>query len=124
MARVLLIDDDQSNLEFMRQLMRIDGHELTWAADGRQGLALARQIHPQLVICDVIMPHLGGYAVLETLRADPQFADVPVLLFSAAMSEEARAIGLRRGANEVLAKPFELKQLRGAISRCLGQEPR
>jgi DNA-binding response OmpR family regulator len=122
MARVLLIDDDQSNLDFMRQVMRIDGHELEWAADGEQGLALVRQFRPQLIICDVVMPHLGGYAVLETVRADPQFAGVPVLLFSAAMSEDARAIGLRRGATEVLAKPFDLEQLRGAIRRCLGQE--
>lgn len=122
MARVLLIDDDQSNLEFMRQVMRIDGHELAWAADGEQGLALVRQFRPELIICDVLMPHLGGYAVLETVRADPQFAGVPVLLFSAAMNEDARAIGLRRGATEVLAKPFDLEQLRAAIGRCLGRE--
>jgi len=122
MARVLLIDDDQSNLDFMRQLMQIEGHELVWAADGEQGLAEARQLRPELIICDVIMPHLGGYAVLETVRADPQLSGIPVLLFSAAMSEEARAIALRRGATEVLAKPFELAQLRGAIRRCLGQE--
>lgn len=122
MARVLLIDDDQSNLDFMRQVMRIDGHELAWAADGEQGLALVRQFRPELIICDVVMPHLGGYAVLETVRADPQFAGVPVLLFSAAMSEDARALGLRRGATEVLAKPFDLEQLRAAIRRCLVQE--
>jgi DNA-binding response OmpR family regulator len=122
MARVLLIDDDQSNLDFMRQVMRIDGHELAWAADGEQGLALVRQFRPEMIICDVVMPHLGGYAVLETVRADPQFAGVPVLLFSAAMSEDARTIGLRRGATEVLAKPFDLEQLRAAIRRCLGQE--
>ena len=122
MARVLLIDDDRSNLDFMRQLMRIEGHELVWAADGKQGLAEVRQFRPELIICDVIMPHLGGYAVLETVRADPQFSGTPVLLFSAAMSEEARAIALRRGATEVLAKPFELAQLRSAIRRCLGQE--
>jgi DNA-binding response OmpR family regulator len=121
-ARVLLIDDDQSNLEFMRQVMRIDGHELAWAPDGKQGLEQAGQFHPQLVICDVVMPHLGGYAVLETLRAEPRFADVPVLLFSAAMNDEARALGLKRGATEVLSKPFNLEQLRGAIKRCLGQE--
>jgi CheY-like chemotaxis protein len=119
-ARVLLIDDDQSNLDFMRQVMSIDGHELAWAADGAQGLALVRQFLPQLIICDVVMPHLGGYAVLETVRADPQFTGVPVLLFSAAMNEDARAIGLHRGATEVLAKPFDLEQLRGAIRRCLG----
>lgn len=123
MARVLLIDDDRSALDFMRTVMQIEGHELKSAEDGAQGLALARQFNPQLVICDVIMPHLGGYAVLETLRADPQFAAIPVLLFSAAMNEQARAIGLRRGATEVLAKPFDLEQLRGAIRRCLGQEP-
>ena len=122
MARVLLIDDDQSNLDFMRQVMRIDGHELAWAPDGEQGLALVKQFCPQVIICDVVMPHLGGYAVLETVRADPQFAGVPVLLFSAAMSEDARAIGLRRGATEVLAKPFDLEQLRAAIRRCLAQE--
>ncbi len=122
MARVLLIDDDQSNLDFMRQVMRIDGHELAWAPDGEQGLALVKQFRPQVIICDVVMPHLGGYAVLETVRADPQFAGVPVLLFSAAMSEDARTIGLRRGATEGLAKPFDLEQLRAAIRRCLGQE--
>ena len=123
MARVLLIDDDQSNLEFMRQLLRMEGHELIWAADGERGIASVRQFRPDLIICDVIMPHLGGYAVLETVRADPQYSAVPVLLFSAAMDEEARALGLRRGATELLAKPFDLEQLRSAIRRCLGQEP-
>jgi adenylate cyclase len=122
MARVLLIDDDRSNLEFMRQLLKIEGHELVWAPDGEQGLALVRQFRPELIICDVFMPHLGGYAVLETVRADPQLSSIPVLLFSAAMNEEARAIGLRRGATEMMAKPFDLEQLRSAIRRCLGQE--
>jgi CheY-like chemotaxis protein len=119
MAQVLLIDDDQSNLDFMQHVMHIEGHELAWAADGEQGLALVRKLRPGLVICDVVMPHLGGYAVLETLRADPEFARIPVLLFSAAMNDDARALGLRRGATEVLAKPFDLEQLRGALRRCL-----
>ena len=122
MARVLLIDDDQSNFDVMRQLLQFEGHELVWAADGEQGLAQVRQLRPDLIICDVIMPHLGGYAVLDTVRADPQYSGIPVLLFSAAMNEEARSIALRRGANEALAKPFELAQLRSAIRRCLGQE--
>jgi len=124
MARVLLIDDDKTNLDFMRQLLQIEGHELVWAADGEQGLAQVRQFRPELIICDVIMPHLGGYAVLETVRADPQFSGIPVLLFSAAMDAQARAIAMSRGATEVLAKPFELEQLRSAIRRCLGQERR
>jgi two-component system, OmpR family, alkaline phosphatase synthesis response regulator PhoP len=122
MARVLLVDDDQSSLDVMRKLLQIEGHEMDWAPDGERGLALIRQLRPDLVICDVIMPHLGGYAVLETLRADPQLAAIPVLLFSAAMNEEARAIARRRGATAVLAKPFELEQLRSAIRLCLGQE--
>lgn len=123
MARVLLIDDDKWALDFMQTVMQVEGHELAWAADGESGLAMAREFNPALVICDVIMPRLGGFAVLDTLRADPRFAAVPILLFSAAMNEQARLIGLRRGATEVLAKPFELEQLRGAIRRCLGQEP-
>ena len=122
MARVLLIDDDVASLESMRQALHMDGHELVSAADGEQGLVQARQLRPELIICDVIMPHLGGYAVLETVRADPLISGIPVLLFSAAMNEDARAIALRRGATDVLAKPFELAQLRDAIRRCLGQE--
>jgi CheY-like chemotaxis protein len=122
LARVLLIDDDSANLDSMRQMLHIDGHELVWAQDGEQGLAQVSRFRPELIVCDVIMPHLGGYAVLETVRADPEFSGVPVVLFSAAMTEEARAIALRRGATEVLAKPFELAQWRSAIRRCLGQE--
>lgn len=119
MARVLLIDDDQSNVEFMRQLLSMEGHEMVWAADGNQGLALVRKLRPDLIICDVIMPHLGGFAVLETVRADPEFVGVPVILFSAAMDKVARDIALRHGAKEVLAKPFTLVALRDAIRRCL-----
>ena len=124
MAQVLLIDDDTSNLDFMQTVMHMEGHELAWAPDGAEGLALARQLHPQLIICDVVMPRLGGYAVLETVRADPELSRVPVLLFSAGMTEDARIMGLRRGATEVLGKPFELQRLRGAIKRCLEQEQR
>lgn len=123
MARILLIDDDEASLDFMRHVMRVDGHELAHAADGDQGLALVQQFRPELIICDVVMPHLGGYAVLETVRADPQFSKLPVLLFSAFMTEEARAMALQRGATEVLAKPFDLEQLHGAVGRCLGQRP-
>jgi CheY-like chemotaxis protein len=122
MARVLLIDDDQAGLDSMEQVLRLEGHEFAWAADGAQGLALVQQLHPDIVICDVVMPHLGGYAVLETLRANPQTSGIPVLLFSAFMDEEARSIALHRGATEVLAKPFEMEQLRAAIGRCLKQE--
>lgn len=124
MARVLLIDDDQASLDSMQHMLRLEGHELVWAADGTQGLALVTQLRPELIICDVVMPHLGGYAVLETVRANPQTSHVPVLLFSAFMNDEARAIALHRGATETLAKPFTIEQLRAAIRRCLEQKPR
>ena len=88
----------------MRHVLRLDGHELAWAADGTLGLALVTEFRPELIICDVLMPHLGGYAVLETVRANPQSSHVPVLLFSAFMNEEARAIALAprrdRGAGQ------------------------
>jgi CheY-like chemotaxis protein len=121
MARVLLIEDDETNRDFMLHMLRLEHHETAWAADGQQGLALIRQFEPELIICDVIMPHLGGYAVLETVRADPKFSAVPVLLFSGAMNQEAREIGLHRGASDVLTKPFTLEQLKSAIRKCLGQ---
>jgi CheY-like chemotaxis protein len=121
MAKVLLIEDDESNRDFILQILRLDQHETQWAADGQQGIALMRQSRPDLIICDVIMPHLGGYAVLETVRADPQLSGVPMLLYSAAMNREGREIGMHRGATEILAKPFNVEQLRAAVGRCLGE---
>jgi len=122
MAKVLLIEDDDSSRDYILQILRLDEHETVRAADGRQGLALMRQSRPDLVICDVIMPHLGGYAVLETMRADTQLSGVPVLLFSGAMTQAGREIGMQRGATEILAKPFSVEQMRGAVRRCLGQD--
>jgi len=106
MARVLLIDDDRSSLDSMQHALRLEGHELAWAADGTQGLALLPQLRPDLIICDVVMPRAGGYAVLEMVRANPQTSRVPVQLSSAFLDDEARALALRRGA----------------IRQCLGQE--
>ena len=108
----------------MQHMLRLEGHELVRAADATQGLALMTQLRPELISCDVVKPHPGGYAVLETVRANPQTSRVPVLLFSAFMDDEARTIALHRGATEVLAKPFTIEQLRAAIRRCLERKPR
>src|SRR5487761_1987668 len=112
MARALLIDDDQSSLDSMQHMLRLEGHELVRAADATQGLALMTQLRPELISCDVVKPPPGGYAVLETVRANPQTSRVPVLLFSAFMDDEARTMALHRGATEVLVKPFTIEQLR------------
>jgi CheY-like chemotaxis protein len=122
MARALLIEDDEWSRDFILQILRMDQHEVVCAANGAEGIALMRQLRPDLIICDIIMPHLGGYAVLETVRADPLLSTVPMLLYSAAMNQEGREIGLRRGATEILDKPFTVEQMRDAIKRCLAPD--
>jgi len=77
MARVLVIEDNRDNLELMRYLLGAFGHEALTAEDGNDGLAVARREHPDLVLCDIHLPGMDGYAVVADLKRDPAFAQTP-----------------------------------------------
>jgi PAS domain S-box-containing protein len=108
--RVLLADDNADMREYVRRLLA-GRYAVTAVADGRQALAAAAERVPDLVLTDVMMPHLDGFALLAALRADPRTAAVPVVLVSARAGEEARAEGLRAGADDYLVKPFAAREL-------------
>src|SRR5262249_54539909 len=81
------------------------------AADGEEALALARELKPDLVISDVMMPNLDGFELLRALRDDPHTRDTPIMLLSARAGEEARIDGIGAGADDYLVKPFGAREL-------------
>jgi PAS domain S-box-containing protein len=109
-ARVLLADHNAGMREYLQRLLR-GSYQVTAVADGLTALDTVRAQPPDLVISDVMMPGLDGRALVAALRADPNTADVPVLLLSARAGQEAAIEGLEAGADDYLVKPFSAAEL-------------
>lgn len=97
----------------------MDGFEVTTADDGEQGLQIALQSVPDLVLLDVMMPKLDGYQVLEALRSNEVTNNLPVVLLSAKTGDADREAGLNAGANAYMTKPFDpiklLAEVKGLV---------
>jgi len=110
LARVLVADDNADMRDYLARLLgRHWG--VTAAGDGIAALEAARRERPDVIVSDVMMPRLDGFGLLEQLRADPDLAEIPVLLVSARAGEEARIEGLEAGADDYLVKPFAAREL-------------
>jgi two-component system, cell cycle response regulator len=110
-AVVLLVDDDAEVRSFLRAILEAEGHRVDEAASGQEALMTLAQQHPQLVLLDVRMPAMDGFAVAQAIRTKPG-PYVPIILLTADDDLESRARGIAAGADEVLGKPahpFELK---------------
>ncbi|MFD5629174.1 SpoIIE family protein phosphatase [Streptomyces sp. NPDC127072] len=110
-AHVLVADDNADMREYLIRLLRGAGYQVSAVNDGRQALRTIRTKAFDLVVSDVMMPHLDGLALVAALRADSRTASVPVLLLSARAGQEASIEGLQAGADDYLVKPFAAAEL-------------
>ena len=120
MAKVLVVDDHPSNRDLVTTLLGYAGHSFIEASDGAEALALARSERPDLVICDILMPGMDGYAFVRQLRADPDIAGTHVVFYTATFMEaEARALARSCGVSLVLTKPSEPQEILETVARAL-----
>jgi PAS domain S-box-containing protein len=114
-ARILIADDNADMREYLRDLLA-PYYAVETVADGEEALgAIARQ-RPDLVLSDVMMPRIDGFALLKAVRADESLRSIPLILLSARAGEESRIEGLAAGADDYLAKPFSARELTARIS--------
>jgi len=111
---VLLIDDDPFLLNALSRLLTLDGHDVVTASDGAQGLRLAAEKRPGLIVLDVMMPQLDGWSVLKALKADPALSAIPVVMLTILDEVEK---GLALGASDYLFKPIDRSRLAQALRR-------
>ena len=123
-ARVLVVDDEASIRALLSATLRLTGFEVRVASGGQEALSAAAEFAPDLVVLDVMMPDLDGFAVAQGLRASGQ--PVPVLFLTARDSVEDRISGLTVGADDYVAKPFSLEEvvlrIRAILRRSLGDQ--
>lgn len=121
-GRVVIIEDEPHIVLSLEFLLRREGYETASAADGEEGLALVRQLRPDVVLLDIMMPKRNGYQVCQAIKSDPDLAAIPVIMLSAKGQEVEILKGLELGASAYVAKPFGNAEVLEAIRATL--EPR
>jgi DNA-binding response OmpR family regulator len=117
MQRILIVEDNPDLAFGLRNNLEIEGYDIALAGDGRAGLERARELRPDLIILDLMMPGLDGYRVLRTLREEGD--QTPVLILSAKADEVDKVRGFRLGADDFVTKPFGLLELLARVEALL-----
>jgi PAS domain S-box-containing protein len=124
MAKILIIDDRPANRQFLTTLLGYQHRELHEASDGAEGLRVAREQRPDLIISDVLMPTMDGYEFVLQLRADPEIGSTPVIFSTAHyLSRESKALAEKCGVTSIIFKPCEPQEVLDIVAAALGEQP-
>ena len=115
MKKVLLIEDDDQLRENIAELLELYNYEVFATPEGRKGVELAKEVHPDVIVCDIMMPGMDGYQVLEKLSHDPNTRKIPFIYMSAKSDRSDVRKGMDLGADDYIPKPFEEEELISAI---------
>ncbi len=122
MKTILVIEDDPAVRENIQFLLEESGYNVVTADDGSQGIALGSKLVPDLIVCDIMMPHADGYRVLETLRSTPETASVPFVFLTAKSEMADMRRGMQLGADDFILKPYKAGDLLQSIARQMNKK--
>ena len=123
LGRVLVVDDDDVIRQLITVNLELEGFDVTTAVDGQDCLDKVKAARPDVITLDIMMPRLDGWEAASRLRADPETADVKVVLLSARAQEADLARGSRIGVDAYLTKPFDPDELIDVVRRLAGLPP-
>ena len=109
--RVLIVDDSPTERFFLTDVLRKQGYEVITAESGEQGVAVAKQEKPDLILMDVVMPGLNGFQATRQLSRNPETQSIPVIMCTTKGQETDRVWGMRQGAIDYLVKPVVAEEL-------------
>ena len=122
MTKTILVVDDKKELRVMvKAYLEQEGFRIVTAGDGQEALFVARHEKPDLILLDLMMPHMGGY---EFLRAHKKEADTPIIILTAKLEEGDKVLGLELGADDYLTKPFSMRELAARVRAVLRRATR
>ena len=114
--RILVVDDEERMVRFIRLNLEHDGFQVSEAFNGKEAIQKIRDVTPDLILLDVMMPDLDGFEVLETVR---EVSNVPVIMLTAKGEEDDRVRGLELGADDYVTKPFSPRELVSRVKAVL-----
>jgi DNA-binding response OmpR family regulator len=122
--KILVVDDEADLVSVLRFGLEVEGFEVISASDGEQGLSLARETSPALMLLDLMLPKLDGYKVCRALKFDERYRTMPIFILSARSGEDDRRLALEMGADAFITKPYEMKELVARIRTRLRLPPK
>ncbi len=123
-ARIVYIEDDPDMIDLVSVVLGTDRFDIVGATDGDAGLALMHEMPPALVLLDLMLPGMSGWAVYQAMKQDEQLQDVPVIVITAQNAPIDRVLGEHIAKVQVyITKPFGPKELRTAVNGVLGLQP-
>jgi len=117
--KILIVDDEQDIVETLKFILEAQGYTCFCAYNGEDGLNKAKEIMPNLIILDVMMPKINGYKISRLLKYDNKYKDIPIIMVTARSQEQDKLIGEETGVNEYISKPFELEEILAVVKKYL-----
>lgn len=118
--RILSIEDEPAIQQTLKLRLEASGYEVLCAADGAEGLEMARNEKPDLIVLDLMLPKRDGHSICRLLKFDQRYRHIPILMLTARGLQKDRETGTRMGADAYLTKPYESAELLATIERLLG----
>ncbi len=119
--KILAIDDENDALLIIKTALTGEGYEVFTAANGYDGLALAEDEHPDLIILDLMMPEMDGFEVLKQLKENDATGEIPVIVVSGVSDKEKIRVALSKGIDYYIIKPYDYDDLVGKVRMALGE---
>ncbi len=123
-AMILIVDDNEDSLDLMREMLMPSDYEVVCATSGTEAVRLLQESTPDLVILDIMMPDMNGFAVLDVMRATPALEDTPVIFQTAFASQEHGRRTVEAGESYMLCKPLDVDLFVRVVQRCLSDGSR
>ena len=119
MSLILIVEDNDKNMKLVRDVLQVDGYTTLEAVTGEDGVALAQQHKPDLILMDIQLPGINGIEALRILRADPATAAIPIIAVTASVMQQDRKMITEAGFDAYVGKPLNLKEFREAVRHAL-----
>jgi twitching motility two-component system response regulator PilH len=119
MSHILVVDDSATDQYALRSILEKNGYQVSVANDGRQGVEMARQLHPDLILMDVVMPDLNGFQATRELTRGEDTSGIPVIMVTSKDATTDTVWAKRQGAQDYVVKPAKEKDLLQRITRLL-----
>jgi len=119
-AKILIVDDEPFNVDVLLQELEELDYELITASDGKEALDKIKNQQPDLILLDLMMPVLDGFAVLSEIKMDNELRDIPVIIVSAASDSKSIVKGIKQGADDYVTKPINAEHLKSKLKDHLG----
>lgn len=119
MAHILVVDDSPTERHFISKLLEKTGHKVSTADSGEQGVEAAKDMHPDLILMDIVMPGMNGFQATRKITTSPETAEIPVVMVSTKSQQTDKVWATRQGAKGYLVKPVDSEMLVNSIKSFL-----